>query len=99
MVSRLHVPSGIVKAVCLYILCVPISIMALPKHIRPTELLVSRFGYTRASYCPVAKYLPKAQPPTNDAIVVHVVIALRAVVVDVVIVAKPQPQKDINNVA
>src|SRR5690625_497230 len=99
MVLKLHVPNGIARAVCRCIPCVPISIMVPPKHIRPMELLVSRFGYTRASYCPVAKFPPKAQPLTNDVIVVHVVIVLRVVAVVVVIVAKPQPQKEINNVA
>src|SRR5690625_5708245 len=99
MVSKLHVPNGTAKAACLCIPCVQTLITVPLKHIRPMELLVSRFGYTRASSCPVAKFPPKAQVPTKDVIAAHVVIAQKAVAVVVDIVAKPQPQKEINNVA
>src|SRR5690625_7687239 len=81
MVSKLHVPNGTAKAACLCIPCVQTLITVPLKHIRPMELLVSRFGYTRASSCPVAKFPPKAQVPTKDVIAAHVVIAQKAVAV------------------
>src|SRR5690625_1807807 len=100
MVLRLLVPNGIAKAVCPCTPCVPTSIMAPQKHTRLTELLVSRFGFIKASCYLGERFLSKPRLLTSVATAAHVASVLKVAVlhVAVVIAAKP-PQKEINNVA